>query len=756
MKIRRARIFRMLRLAAAGFAVLAAAACLWLSHLIRHAPVPPDLATPESATRFVLDRHGDAIASLSERGVRRHFPLPAGAIPPQVRLATLAAEDQRFDRHSGVDLLANLRAIAGNLRRGRTHSGASTITQQLVKLSLPERPRDLACKFDEALIACRIEQLHDKDWILARYLNRIDYGNGNRGIEAAARDYFGKPARLLTPGEAAFLAGLPRAPSRLNPRRHPDRAHHRFHEVARCLRDLGHPDPSLDHPPTLQPPAHHRPAAPHFTAMVRRKAPDSTGDLATTLDAGLQEKVAAILRRHLDRLKADRGHVTHAAAVVIDHRDGSIRAWCGSGDWNEPGGQIDAVTLPRSSGSTLKPFLYLHAIDRRVLTAASVLPDTPDAIRRIYPDYDPRNFDERFWGPVRVRDALGNSLNVPAVVALSKVGPRNFLAYLDQAGLPTPRGIEEYGAGLILGNTEIRLLDLTAAFSAFNGSGIAPAPRAFASDPVRRRALGSSAAATILADILADNDARRRSFGPRSPLAFPDLRIPCKTGTSSGFRDAWTVGLTGRHAVGVWFGNFSGEPMNEIASVTGPAPAWREIMEALLPEDGGLDAPDPDEPPAGLVCTEICPLSGLRPLSPSGQREWFLPGTSPAASASAWFPRGPGHPPALPEEFAVWTTSAHNFLRAGIQTGPSPRIAFPIDGSEFRFDPTLPACRQRIELVATGIDPAHARWSVNGRSVPWPESPSARPSWQLEPGDHELVLATPGTRLSCRIRVIHE
>ena len=224
----------------------------------------------------------------------------------------------------------------------------------------------------------------------------------------------------------------------------------------------------------------------------------------------------------------------------------------------------------RSSGSTLKPFLYLRAIDERQVTAATILPDTPDAVRAEYIDYDPVNYDKRFWGPVRLREALANSLNVPAVVTLSRVGARKTFLTLEDYGFKFARPFSESGAGLILGNAEIRLLDLTAAFTVFAGDGLAVQPRLLASEPPRHRFLAAPEAVAIVADILADNGARQKTFGPFSPLAFENHRIPCKTGTSSGFRDAWTVGVTREHAVGVWMGNLDGRAMEEIAAASDP------------------------------------------------------------------------------------------------------------------------------------------------------------------------------------------
>ena len=530
------------RVLAATFVIL-----LGLELAVRRTDLPAALLLPTQATPVVLDFEGRMIVELGNPETRSCRPLPLDKISPWMITATLAAEDHRFYSHSGIDWTALGGAAARNLTAGRVVSGASTLTQQLIKLESGNIRRSLPVKLQENLAALRLEREWTKSAILERYLNRVEYGNRLRGVEAAARAYFGKPALELTLAEAVYLSGIPQSPTRFNPRTHPDRAEQRYRQVCRKIQRLGvitaAQIASLEAVPTLRPVDTATPAAPHFIAKLRQREQAPEGEVRTTLNLDLQRQVEAILARHLRRL-APSG-AGNAAAVVIDHRDGSVRAWCGSGDWSSRNGQVDGVTLPRSCGSTLKPFLYLHALDRRIMTAASLLPDTPDAIRGEYVDYDPRNYDDRFWGPVRLREALANSLNVPAVFTLAKVGARDTYDYLRRSGIPLARSIDEYGAGLILGNAEVRMLDLASAYGAFAHQGVAARPRFLQNDPRRDLAISSPEAAAIIADILSDNDARRKTFGPFSPLSFDGIRVACKTGTSSGFRDAWTFGVTG-------------------------------------------------------------------------------------------------------------------------------------------------------------------------------------------------------------------
>ncbi len=721
----RKRLARWLLIGAAAVVV----AALGMEIAIRAQPLPASLGK-QRATLVVVDRQGAFLAETGDGEIRSCRPVGIAAVSPWVIRATLAAEDRRFHSHVGVDFRALCGAVWRNVRSGEVVSGASTITQQLIKLHSESEGRGWAEKISENLTALKLERAWGKGRILEAYLNRIDYGNGLRGIEAAAQGYFGKAAADLEPSEAVFLAGLPQAPSRYNPWSNPNAAEARYRKVISFLRRDGCREMSLfKKTPAIIPRGSREGIAPHFVRRVVSKHASDGGIVTTTLDSKLQESVNAIVGRHFQRLSKLRAR--QIAVLVMDHSNGAVRAWCGSSSWQGSDGQLDGVLIPRSSGSTLKPFLYLHAIDTGLITAATLLPDTPDAIRAEYPDYDPRNFDQRFWGPVRARDALGNSLNVPAVHVLAKVGARPFFRYLLRSGIPLQGDLDDYGAGMILGNGEVRMLDLAAAFGAFANLGIHAAPRLTENSPARHTAISSPRAATILADMLSDNGARLKTFGARSPLAFEKARIPCKTGTSSGFHDAWTVGATGRHVVAVWVGNFDGKAMDEVASVTGPAPIWREIIDILLPEDGGVEI---DAEMEGLEKADICSLSGLRwtEQSPGNLSELFLTGSAPKEYAASFFRNGKI---ILPPEFALWCRSGHNYLAAGIAIDGPLRIISPLDGSTFLIDPGLPRGRQQIELIAAGGD-AEMIWEIDGRKLEPDESGNT--FWPLSEGSHRL------------------
>jgi len=444
--------------------------------------------------------------------------------------------------------------------------------------------------------------------------------------------------------------------------------------------------------------------------------------VVTTLDLDLQTTAERALRAHLAVL--NRNDITEAALVVLDNATGGVRAMVGSSNYEIS--QINGAMRPRSCGSTLKPFVFLAAIDRHILTAASLLPDTPDAIRGEYSDYDPQNFTHHYLGPVRVREALGCSLNVPAIIALSRVGARSCFYELQKWGFHFPANLDDYGAGFILGNAEIRLIDLAAAYAGLARGGLAMQAKFVASESHQITRIASMEATDIITDILCDNEARRKSFGTNSPLAFEE-RVAAKTGTSSGFRDAWTVGFDREHTVAVWAGNFNARPMRDTLAVRSAAPLWASLMHELLRNDHPLNPPN-----ANLVRREICVVTGLLPSRFSAARatELFLKGTEPQQDSASWF--SDKGKLLLPGEYAVWCSSRDNTIGAAVV--PEPRITNPLANSKYEIDPVLPRTQQMIELTATiGGD---VRWSVNG--VPVLPQRDGRFFWQLAPGEWQL------------------
>jgi penicillin-binding protein 1C len=702
--------------------ILGAALALWILWL----PLPAELQTPLLGTPTLLDIHERAIAELPTPDARVQIPLKLNEMGDWLPRITVALEDRRFYRHTGIDWQATTGACLRNLKAGRVVSGGSTITQQLVKLACKRKQRDWLAKLYEAVIAWKLEHLWTKDRILVEYLNRSSFGNRRIGPEAAAHAYFGKPARELNLAEAIYIAGLPQAPTRFNPWRHPDQAGRKYTrslelltqrrlltEAQRTLLTTTPPLPGCFSPPRL---------APNFVDAIGRGRPSLSGKIRTTLDLDLQRTAELKLQAHLTAL--NRYDITEAAVIIVDNASGAVRAMVGSSSYAT--NQVNGAMRSRSCGSTLKPFIYLTAIDRRLMTAATLLPDTPDAIRDKYNDYDPQNFNHRYLGPVRVREALACSLNVPAVVTLSQVGARSAFCELQKWGFEFPRGLDEYGAGFVLGNAEIRLIDLAVAYAGLARGGLSTRAKLLASEyyPITR--VASESATEIITDILCDNEARKKSFGLDSPLSF-EQRIAVKTGTSSGFRDAWTVGFDKEHTVAVWAGNSAGRPMRDTLSVRSAAPLWAAIMHDLLRND------HPVPPPATkLVKREICAATGLLPSRFSAEKasEFFLNGTEPAQDSSAWF-NNDGKL-LLPVEYATWCSSRDNSIDAMIL--PEPRITNPRSGAIYKLDPVLPPKQQMIELSGTlGND---VRWYIGGEPVT--AQPDGRFFWQLTPGQWTL------------------
>lgn len=695
------------------------------SWFLFYAPLPHYLARETPLTTRYLDAKDRLIAEIPGTEARSHRPVPLSVMGPWVPAFTVSLEDQQFAHHPGIDLRATLRALFK--RRG----GGSTITEQYIKVASGRKGRSLWRKAWEKALALQLERRWSKERIIEAYLNRISYGNRLAGVEAAARAYFGKPAATLTKAEAAFLAGLPQSPARCNPWTCPDEAARQFARSVRLLSGRGVLSQGELDPATPPPVERHLPQnlAPHFIQAVADGTPPNqartAGVVHCTLDLDLQLRVQAMVQNHLNALHRD--DINQAAVVILDNSTGAVRALIGSRNFAVGEGQINGTLQYRNCGSTLKPFLYLTGIDRRVFTAATLLPDTADAVRETYPGYDPHNFALSHLGPVRVREALANSLNVPAVVALSRIGARRAFVSMKEWGLRFDHPIEEAGAGFILGNVGTRLLDLTNAYAGLARGGMVGPPTLVSGSYLQWKRVASPEAVQIITDILCDNDARFRSFGANSPLATP-VRIGAKTGTSAEFRDAWAVGFTREHTVGVWVGNFDAHPMGHAASIEAAAPLWRTLIDALLEQDHPVPQPS-------LPHTRICALTGLLPCpaSPGVIGELFLPGTEPKESAENWF-TSDGRP-LLPLEYVNWCASPENILHAAIRPGLSKlTILTPREGAVFLLNPDLPATQQQLEMRVNL--PEGASWKLNGKLLTEPAN--GRLLWQLQEGNWVL------------------
>lgn len=646
---------------------------------------------------------------LDEAGQRSTADLPFEKLPHSLIQATIAVEDQRFYRHSGVDYIALGRATLSNLQQRRVVSGASTLAQQLVKISTPRSTRrGLGVKWYEAQTARRLLRTWSHDQVLTAYLSRVSYGNLFIGCEMAAAGYFNKPLSDLTLAECALLAGLPQAPTRLNPFKNPEAAKKRQEHVLTRLLEEGVIDQDA-HDRAVQQPLLYTSfrggfEAPHATTLLSAQnliADD--GLIRTTLDANLQRRVEQVLAARLAPLR-DR-HVTQAAAVILENATGDVLALAGSRDFfSSDGGQINGAWTPHSPGSALKPFTYLLALERGH-SPVTVLADLPVSFPTPTGVYRPENYDHRLYGPVTFRTALGNSLNIPAVRLLDQIGGAATLVEgLQSLGLTTlNEPPEHYGLGLTIGNAPVRLLELANAYACLARLGEYRPWRLLADAPLETaRVVHSPQNAFLIADMLSDNQARLLTFGAHSPLRMP-FRVAVKTGTSSSYRDNWTFGYTPEFTIGVWVGNFDRTPMQGVSGVTGAAPILRDLFQTLH-ERRSLTW---FEPPAGLVQARIDPRTGRRiaaqsPAARLSRTEWVpaaqLP---PAAVAGDYDDAGRAY---LPTEFAAWVESRDNWLAdlvviAKKPTAPPPlRILQPLEGSIYHLDPDLPDQGRRLQL----------------------------------------------------------
>jgi penicillin-binding protein 1C len=731
--------------------VATAVALLVAAHLaLKLVRIPPALLRPPVQSIALVDRHGIPLreARVAERFSRE---LTLDEVPRHVIDAILAAEDKRFYSHHGIDWLATGRATLAGLRHGRIVSGASTITQQLVKIS-ERRPRTMRAKIIESLTALRLEQSWSKDQILAAYLNRLDFGNLNIGIAAAAEYYFAKPASDLSDGEAAFLAGLPKNPRKLNPHAAPEAARRRQLTVLGRMRanhqlDAACYDVAVAEPLTLRPPQR-RFRAPHFVEMVLQQLPETpAAEVRTTLDFRLNEQVEGIVRDRLAQLREQ--NVRNAAAVVIDNATGDVIALVGSENYFEPGsGQVNGAWAQRSAGSALKPFTYLLALERGA-TPATMVADVRTSFPADGGFYRPENYNRRCYGPVRYRTALASSLNIPAVkVLLAAGGPAALHERLRECGLTSlNRQAEVYGLGLTLGNCEARLLEMTNAYASLARLGEFRPWRVLNTSTSSSHRYSRPELVWQIADILSDNSARTLAFGMNSALRF-DYSVACKTGTSTDFRDNWTIGFTPEFSVGVWAGNFDGSPMREVSGVTGAGPILHAIFDHLHANYGTSWY----QTPPGIVERVIHPLTGklLAEGNVRGIREKFLADHLPAAESAADYDLA-GHIQ-LSAEYADWFRSAENCLRDRVVLATAPDellITSPLPGTIYLVDPDVPSSA-RIPLVANGSgkvewqsDSLACRSETNGDFAIAAE------------GEHRLVVVDPATgrKAETRIRV---
>lgn len=559
----------------------------------------------------IYDRTGERVL-YEIYGEEHRKVLPHEAIPDVVRKATIAAEDDTFYRHPGFDVPSMLRALQKNLESGRVVQGGSTITQQVARIFYLDNERTIARKLNEIVLAWKIERHYPKDRILDLYLNSIPYGSNAYGIETAAESFFGKPAADLTIDEAAFLAALPKATTYYSPYRgREDELILRQRSIIRHMEELGLiaeretknallTDTFANVLPRRDPVV-----APHFVFSVLEELEYrygreflETGGLrvTTTLDMDLQKEAEKIVTEGAARNERIYGG-ENAALVAVGVGTGEMLAMVGSRDFFDTriDGEVNVATRARQPGSAFKPFVYARAFEEGFQPETRILDAPvnfgPDGSGR---DYIPQNYSGKSYGLLTMRQALSMSLNVPAVQTLNVVGVDDAIDLATRLGITTLTDPKRYGLSLVLGGAEVKPIDMASAFSVFGADGIRHETYDIVSirkngkeifsmegDP-GKRVLDSDIARKI-GSILSDNAARTPVFGPRSPLAYPVGGVAAKTGTTQGFRDAWTVGFSKDVSVAVWAGNNDGRLMKSGADgVFVAAPIWRQFMDYAL------------------------------------------------------------------------------------------------------------------------------------------------------------------------------
>ncbi len=699
---KRVRLFLLL----AGIASLLLGASTFFS---ADRPIPTFAETKanyQPSEAWLLDRNGEVIAvKRVDTKVRRLEWVGVNEISPATQELLLLSEDKRFYEHGGVDWLALLASSDSYLRHffdGKRPRGASTLTMQLAgfldpSLAPTHSRRTLAQKWGQIIAAREIEKTWNKRQILEAYFNLASFRGEIVGIHAASFALFGSQPSALDRSQSLLLTALLKGPV-AKPEQVAQRActllkssRHENDPTCAALNDLARLtlDSAVQHIPQDS-------IAPHLA----QKLLDQPGmRVSSTLDATLQRVAIHSMHEHL--LSLDGQNVRDAAAIVVDNQNGDVLAYVGSSSSLSDAANVDGVSALRQAGSTLKPFLYGMALEEERLTAASVLDDSPIQLSTPMGLYIPQDYDRDFKGSVSVRTALASSLNVPAVRTLGLVGVDHFVRTLRTYGLAslTEDG-DHYGFSLALGGVEVRLMDLTNAYRALANGGLWRPLRFRISDRTQpgKRVL-SRQAAFIVADILSDRSARALTFGLENPLA-TRVWTAAKTGTSKDMRDNWCIGFSSRYTVGVWVGNFNGEPMRDVSGVSGAAPIWRDLMDYLHNANASSKPPVP----RGIVAQQV----HFSPPIESPRTEWFLNGT-------------------VTDEIRLISADS-----TGLQ--PHTRILYPTEGTIIAMDPDIPVKHQRVQFSSRGSEAI--AWLVDGTSV----GTGNEVGWTPSGGRHKLVL----------------
>jgi penicillin-binding protein 1C len=741
--------------------------------LIVH-PIPESILEDYPESQRIYDCHNNLLReSVNEDGARARW-IDYDKISPFVIEAIISVEDKRFYSHSGVDYQALGRAVKQLITNGKVISGASTITMQLSRI-LFNHSHSWYGKIFQIISAKRIDSAFDKKTVLLNYLNRATYGAGTVGIEAASQKYFGKPNKHLSLAEAAFLAGLLKAPTTLNPQTNFDDAKIRQLIVLKamlnneritrqnyeqaCRENIRIEDKS----PVLR--------AMHFTDFVLSQI-KTTGDIYTTLDMNLQVDIEELVKDHVQSYTA--GGLTNASVIVINNENGAILSMVGSSNyWDPKSGSVNGVISLRQPGSALKPFTYALAFENGK-TPATIVADIET--RYLSGDGDlfiPRNYSENLYGPVLMHDALGRSLNIPAIRTLNYVGIDCLLARLRMLGFQSLKDkAEHYGLGLTLGNGEVTLLELAQGYAMFARKGlICKAHFLPDSLPQESKRAFSEDICFLITNILSDEGLRIQAFGAANPLLF-DFPIAVKTGTSTNWRDNWVIGYTNKYTLAVWAGDFEGGVMNRLSGSVGAGPLFHKIVELVINRGSSPDIPVKIQPTHDVEQIIVCPLSGMTPTEncPYSRSIYVLSESKSRPScdvhrkiridkrngllASDKCPSRYVQEKVfdvLPQQYAEWQATHHSNKPPTQYSPLSPPdgitadalvITSPHDGEVYLIEPGYNYQTQTIQFMGE-VDPfvPEVQWLVDGTKFTtsgWPYNAT----WRLRKGKHRIMMSS--------------
>lgn len=716
---------------------------------------------------IILDTNGKQLAHIFTAGRGEYIPL--SQIPIDFLQLLFLAEDQRFYSHHGADGVAIGRAFLQNLLNQKIISGASTITQQLARIKY-QYPRKWFAKPLVILHAFKIELFLSKGQILEYYLNNVNFSHAQIGIANAARFYFNKSLQELNLSEKSILVTLIRSPSFLSSDNGAKRLfkskNHLLNKYFNHV-NLSKREKDLFLSAKISFLKRQRSNTAHHFVNFLQKTHDLENDtIVTTLNLDLQNEVQYIVSKQIADL--NNKDVTNGAAIVIDNSNGDVLAYVGSYNYFDEGfGQIDAVQTPRQPGSTLKPFTYSLALQNgwSGWSLSSILPDVPLYFNGGNGSYRPRNYSSKYLGPVSMRKALGNSLNIPAIFMADTLGVTNLFNFLKTFDLNLSENPEYYGVGLTLGNAELTLWEVTTAFTAFTHEGQIIKPRLLAATPIElKKTALKKETADLINNVLSDNFARSTNFGTNNIFNTP-YHLAVKTGTSTLFRDNWTIGYNAKYTVGVWVGNMDQKPMHNVSGVTGAGPILVSIFDSLMKNRKSR----PFNLSNKLLKKNICVNSGKLATEhcPLIKNEYFLPTMNmdpcnehylvvvnscnqendiekiPVYKYSEFFRSWAERQKIYTEvdqvkivcrrdDFKIISSDNIN------STNSNFRIASPIPGSIYGKDPNIPEKYQKLYFQVLGNEKIKSiTWILNNQKIY--EGIGSNFFWEIQKGSYDLM-----------------